>query len=112
MTTTLEPTTEEEEHNIDFVELYEELESQERRVNMQSRHLEQAKLEIGGGAYQPREQLEEVGVKPTQEEMTEVSLSEEEAEQQLNDEIAELESAIEWPNNATGDEDNMKVHID
>jgi hypothetical protein len=48
-------------------------------------------LEKGGGAYQPREKLEEVGVEPTQEEMTEVNLSEEEAEQQLSGETAELE---------------------
>ena len=47
---------------------------------MQSRHIQQIKLEIGGGTYHPSEQLEEVGVEPTQEEMTEVNLSEEEAE--------------------------------
>jgi hypothetical protein len=62
--------------------------------------------------YQHGEQLEEVGVEPTQEEMTEVNLSEEEAEQQLSGETAELESATEWPASATGDEDNMKVQID
>jgi hypothetical protein len=44
--------------------------------------------------------------------MTKVSLSEEEVEKQLSGEIAELESAIEWPTNATGDEDNIKVQID
>jgi hypothetical protein len=112
ITAALELAEEEEADNIDFVELYEELEAQERRVNMQSRHLQHVKLETGGGAYQPGEQLEEVGVEPTQEEMTEVNLSEEEAEQQLSGEIAELESATEWPTNATGDEDNMKVQID
>jgi hypothetical protein len=42
---------EEEEENIDFVELYEELEDLERRVNMQSRHIQEVKLEIGGGAF-------------------------------------------------------------
>jgi hypothetical protein len=70
MTAALEPAAEEEANNIDFVELYEELEFQERRINMQSRHTQQDKLETGGGAYQPGEQLEGVGVEPTQEEMT------------------------------------------
>jgi hypothetical protein len=42
---------------------------------MQSRHIQQVKLETGGGAYQPGEHLEEVGVEPTQGEMTEVNLS-------------------------------------
>jgi hypothetical protein len=37
---------------------------------------------------------------------------EEEDEQQLNGEIAELESATEWLASATGDEDNMKDQID
>jgi hypothetical protein len=44
--------------------------------------------------------------------MTEVNLSEEEVEQQLSGETAELESATEWPASATGDEDNMKGQID
>jgi hypothetical protein len=81
MTAALEPAAEEEADNIDFVELYEELEALERRVNMQSRHIQQVKLETGGGAYQPGEQLEEVGVEPTQEELTEANLSEEKVEQ-------------------------------
>jgi hypothetical protein len=55
------------------------MESLERRVIVQSMHTQQAKLETGGGAYQPREQLEEVGVEPAQEELTEANLSEEEA---------------------------------
>jgi hypothetical protein len=66
-------------------------------------------LETGGGAYQPGEKLEEVGVEPTQEEMKKVNLLEEEAEQQLSGETTELEFATEWPTNAIGDEDNMKV---
>jgi hypothetical protein len=48
---------------------------------------------------------------PTKE-MTEANLSEEEAEQQLSGETAELESATEWPTSATEDEDNMKGQID
>jgi hypothetical protein len=111
MTTTLEPATKAEAYNIDFDELYEELEALERRVNMQSRNLQQVKLETGGGAYQSREHLEEVGVETTQEEMTEVNLSEVEAEKKLSGEIVELESAIEWPTSATWDEYNMKVQI-
>jgi hypothetical protein len=40
ITATLGLAEEEEEDNIDFVELYEELEAQERRVNMQSRNIQ------------------------------------------------------------------------
>jgi hypothetical protein len=40
MIATLESATEEEADNIDFVEVYEELEALERRVNMQSRHIQ------------------------------------------------------------------------
>jgi hypothetical protein len=112
MIVALEPVAEEEAESIDFVELYEELESLKRRVNMQSRHIQQIKLETGGGAYHPREQLEEVGVERTQEEMREVNLSEEEVEQQLSGETAELDSATKWPASATGDEDNRKGQID
>ena len=79
---------------------------------MQSRHLQQVKLETSGGAYQPGEQLEEVGVEPTQEEMPEVNLLEEEAEKKLSGETAKLESSTEWPVSATRDENNMKVQID
>jgi hypothetical protein len=52
---------EEEVDNMDFAELYEELEAQERRVIVQSIHIQQAKFETDGGAYQPKEQLEEAG---------------------------------------------------
>jgi hypothetical protein len=70
MTLTRELAAEEEANNIDFVELYGELEFQERRINMQSIHTQHDKLETSGGAYQPGEKLEEVGVERTQEEMT------------------------------------------
>ena len=70
MTKTLELATKDEADIIDFVEPYEELEAQDNRVNMQSKHIQQVKLEIGGGSYHPREQPEEVGVEPTQGEMT------------------------------------------
>jgi hypothetical protein len=55
---------EEEEENIDFVDLHEELEALERRVMVQILHIQQAKLEVGNGAYQPREKLEEDGSMP------------------------------------------------
>jgi hypothetical protein len=42
------------------------LETLERRVIVQIQHILQIKLEIDGGAYQPGEQLEEVGIEPTQ----------------------------------------------
>jgi hypothetical protein len=61
MTVVLEPATEEEADNINFVDLYKELESLERRIMVQSLHIQQVKLEIDGGAYQPEEQLEEDG---------------------------------------------------
>jgi hypothetical protein len=92
MTATLEPAIAEEVDNIYFVELYEELESKERWINILSRHIQEVNLERGGGEYQLGDPLEEVGVEPTQEEMTEVNLSEEEAKQQLNGETVELKS--------------------
>jgi hypothetical protein len=47
-------------------------------------------LETDGGAYHLEEQLEEVGLEPMQEELTEANLSEKEAEKQLSDETVEL----------------------
>jgi hypothetical protein len=70
MTVALEPTAEEEADNMDLFDLYEELEALERRVMVQILHIQQIKLEAGRGAYQPGEKLEEVGVEPTQEELT------------------------------------------
>jgi hypothetical protein len=94
MTAALEPAAEEEADNMDFVDLYEELEALERRVMVQSQHIQQAKLEsrwrsipargTTGGSWR---------YEPTQEELTEANMSEEEAEQQLSDETAELEFA-------------------
>jgi hypothetical protein len=55
MTAALEPAAEEEADNMDFVDLYEELEALERRVMVQSLHIQQVKLETDGGAYQPEE---------------------------------------------------------
>jgi hypothetical protein len=82
MTATLKPVAEEEANNMDFADLYEELEALERRVMVQRFPIRQVKLEAYGGAYQPEEQLEKVGREPTQEELIEeTNMSEEEAEQ-------------------------------
>jgi hypothetical protein len=62
-------------------------------------------LETDGEAYQLEEQLEEFGRLPT-EDLTKFDQSEEEAEKQLNDETAELESAAGWQANAIGEENN------
>jgi hypothetical protein len=61
---------------------------------VQSQHIQHIKLETDGGADHPRKQLEEVGVEPTQEELTKSNMLEEEAEQQLNEKTIELESTI------------------
>jgi hypothetical protein len=69
ITTILEAAEEEEEEeevdSMDFADLCEELEAMERRVMVQSFHIQQAKLEAGNGTYQPGEKLEEVGRMPT-----------------------------------------------
>jgi hypothetical protein len=69
MTAVLKPAEEEEADNMDFVDLCEELEALERRVIVQSQHIQQIRLETDG-AYQPKEQLEEAGDMPAGE-MTE-----------------------------------------
>jgi hypothetical protein len=66
-----------------------------------------------GEEFQHEEQLDEVGLMPSQrddrgtEELAEIKLSEEMVEQQLSNIVAELESAVEWQANATGDEVSM-----
>jgi hypothetical protein len=103
MTVALELTEEEEADNMDFVDLYAEMEALERRVMVQSLHIQQVKLETDRGAYQPEKRLEGVGNMPAQEEV----------EQQLSDETAGLESIAEWQLNATrGDKDNMGDRVD
>jgi hypothetical protein len=57
--------------------------------------------------FQSGEQLEEAGDEPTGE-LAEAKLSEEEAEQQLSDETAELKSAAGWQAKATRDGENHK----
>jgi hypothetical protein len=66
MTAELNPAAEEETYNMDFVDLCEEFEALEKRVIVQSRHIQQVKLEEDGGEYQPKEQLEEAGRVPTE----------------------------------------------
>jgi hypothetical protein len=108
MTATLEPAAEEEADNIDFVELHEELETLER-----SRHIQQAKLETDGGAYQPGEKLKEVGDMPVGE-LTEAKVCQkEETEQQLSDGTAELEFVAEWQAKChKGKKDSMGDQVD
>ena len=43
---------------MDFADLYEELEALEKRVMVQSFHIQQTKLEAGSGKYYPGEKLE------------------------------------------------------
>jgi hypothetical protein len=50
---------------MDFTDLCGELEAMERRVIVQSMHIQQIKLEIDGGVYHPEEQLEETGTEST-----------------------------------------------
>jgi hypothetical protein len=55
MTTIMKPIAEEEVDNMDFVDLYEELEALKRRVIVQVQHIQQVKFEIDRGAYHLRE---------------------------------------------------------
>jgi hypothetical protein len=51
MTAALESATKGEANNIDFLDLCGELESLERRVVVQSMHIQQAKLEANEGLH-------------------------------------------------------------
>jgi hypothetical protein len=55
MTTALELAAEEEADKMDFIDLYEEPKSLERRVMVKILHIQQVKLDTDGGAYQPEE---------------------------------------------------------
>jgi hypothetical protein len=78
------------------------MEDLEKSVMVQSLHIQQVKLEVDGGAYQPEERLEEIG-----------DMSKEEAEQQLGDKTVGLESAVECQLNSTkGDKDRMVDQFD
>ena len=58
MTEAMEPSPEEEVDNMDFIDLYEELEALEKRMIVKILHIQQIKLETDGGAYQPKEKME------------------------------------------------------
>jgi hypothetical protein len=87
ITAALESIIEEEVDSIDFVDLYQELQALERRVIVQSFHIQQAKLE-------------EVGSMPVGE-MTVAELPQEEVEKQFSEKTAELDFAVEYPLSAT-----------
>jgi hypothetical protein len=55
-----------------------------------------------GSEFQSEEKLEEVGDEPI-EELAEASLSEEEYEQKISNETAEMEFAIGWQDKSTGE---------
>ena len=59
MTVAPNPAEEEETDSMEFVDLYEELESLKRRVMVQILHIWQVRVEAGGGVYHPKERLEE-----------------------------------------------------
>ena len=113
MTTALESAVEEEADSIDFVDLCEELESLERRVVVQSMHIQQAKLEAYGGLHQHEEQLEEVGMRPA-EGLVGVNLSGEVvAEQKPSDkDPTGVKAAIECQAKSTKEEDVVGSQCD
>jgi hypothetical protein len=98
MIVAVELAAEEEADSINFVELHKELEILEK-----NRHIQQAKLETDGGAYQPKE----FGDIPIGE-LAEEKMSERGAKQQLNHGTVELDSPAEWITSATrGSKDRM-----
>ena len=52
---------------MSFIDLWEQNETLERRVEVQSMHIQQMRLEIDGGDFQAEEKLEEAGDIPTKE---------------------------------------------
>jgi len=107
----LEPAKEEEVVIIDLADLYEELESLERRLIVQIFHIQQDKLETDGGEYQLEEQLEGVVLEPMPEELTEVNMLEE-SKQQLIGETVELNFTTRWKDSDTREENDMRDHDD
>jgi hypothetical protein len=65
MTATMGSIEKGEVHNIDFVDLCEEFETLERRVEMQGMHIQQDKLEADEGPHQDEEKLEGDGMGTT-----------------------------------------------
>jgi hypothetical protein len=95
---------EEELDMLSFVDLWEQIETLERRVEVQSMHIQQMKLEADEGEFQAEEQLEEAGHIPARE-MEVAALSDEEAEQQVSQE----KTATEWTLSATQGEVTVKL---
>jgi hypothetical protein len=112
MTTTLKPIAERELYIIDFIGLCEELESLEKRAIVKSLHIQQIRLETDGGAYQPQEQLDGVGLEKTQGERAATKLSHVEVEKNLSDKTTELNFAEEWPASPTEEGNNRGDHDD
>lgn len=104
---------EEEEVDImSFVDLWQQIETLERRVEVQNMHIQQMRLEPDGGGFQSEEQLERAGDTPAGE-MAEVELPPGEAEQQFSDRTAREEFAARWQIKAIEDEeDSIGDHDD
>jgi hypothetical protein len=76
---------EEEVDNMRIVDLWEQIETLERRVEVHSMHIQWMRLETDGGDFHTEEQLEEARDIPARE-MVVAALSDEEAEQQVSQE--------------------------
>jgi hypothetical protein len=70
---------EEKVDNMRFVDLWEQIETLERRVEVQKFHIQQVKLEVDEGEFQVEEQVEEARHIPAGK-MAEVKLPQEEVE--------------------------------
>jgi hypothetical protein len=114
-TATLELAVEKEEEadNMSFVDLCEQIETLERRVIVQRMHIQQVKLETDGGAYQPKEQLGEVGLEPTQREMAAANCHREKLSSSSVMRLQNWNFPAEWQVKATRDGKNgMGDHDD
>jgi hypothetical protein len=75
----VEETEEKEADNMSFADLCEQIEALERRVEVQSMHIQQMRLETDGGYFHAKEQLEEARYIPKRE-MEVAAMSDEEVE--------------------------------
>ena len=101
-------TTEEDIDNIDFVDLCEQLEALERRVMVQSMHIQHMRLETNGGDFAVKEQLEGVGYIPVRG-MATKTLSEMMVEQHISQEGTVEETTTEWTLSTTQGEMTVKL---
>jgi len=98
---------------MSFDDLCEYIEALERRVIVKGMNIQQVRLEVGEGEYQPKKHLEGDGIQPAQREMVAETLSQGEAEQQLSNEVGEWEYVAGWKFKATRDEEyGMGDHDD